>query len=111
MEANHDILVQRRTNLIAKRMMIGAAVALILISALLITVKNADPAWGRLWFLRPLIVVPLAGAMGGLFYHLMEGLRKRGGWNTIIANIISVLVYVFILWVGTILGLDGTLWD
>lgn len=111
MEANQDIFIQRRSNLIAKRMMLGAAIALVLISALLITVKNADPAWGRLWFLRPLIVVPLAGAMGGLFYHLMEGLRKRGGWNTIIANIIGVLVYVFILWVGTILGLDGTLWD
>lgn len=111
MEANHDILVQRRTNLIAKRMVVGAVIALVLISALLITVKNADPAWGKLWFLRPLIVVPLAGAMGGLFYHLMEGLRKRGGWATIIANIISVLIYVFILWIGTVLGLDGTLWD
>lgn len=111
MEANHDILVQRRTNLIAKRMITGAVIALIPISALLITVKNADPAWGKLWFLRPLIVVPLAGAMGGLFYHLMEGLRKRGGSNTIIANIIGVLVYLFIIWVGTILGLDGTLWD
>jgi len=111
MEANHDIIVQRRTNLIAKRMIIGAAIALTLISALLLTVKNANPIWGKLWFLRPLVVVPLAGAMGGLFYHLMDSLRKRGNLNNMIANIISLLVYLFILWVGTILGLDGTLWN
>ncbi len=111
MEANHDTLVQRRTNLIAKRMIVGAAIALILISALLLTIKNANPAWGKLWFLKPLVVVPLAGAMGGLFYHLMESLRKRVGWNNIIITTISILVYLFILWAGTILGLDGTLWN
>jgi len=101
----------QRSNLIAKRMLVGATLALILIAVFLYGVKNADPAWGKLWFLRPLIVVPLAGAMGGLFYHLMEGLRQRGGWSTIAANIISLLVYLFILWIGTVLGLDGTLWD
>lgn len=52
-------------------MLVGAAIALVIISVFLYGVDNAKPEWGKLWILRPLIVVPLAGSMGGLFYHMM----------------------------------------
>lgn len=99
------------SNLIAKRMLVGAAIALVIISVFLYGVDNAKTEWGKLWILRPLIVVPLAGSMGGLFYHMMDILRIRGGWNTIAANIISFIVFIIALWMGTVLGLAGTLWD
>lgn len=101
----------KRSALIAKRMLVGAAVALAIISIFLYGVEHTKPEWGKLWMLRPLIVVPLAGAMGGLFYHMMDIIRVRGGWNTIAANLISFVVYVIGLWMGTVLGLAGTLWD
>lgn len=101
----------KRSNLIAKRMLVGATVGLVIISIFLYGVENAKPEWGKLWMLRPLIVVPLAGAMGGLFYHMMDIIRVRGGWNTIAANLISFVVYIIALWMGSILGLAGTLWD
>lgn len=101
----------KRSNLIAKRMLVGAAIALVIISVFLYGVDNVKPEWGKLWMLRPLIVVPLAGSMGGLFYHMMDILRVRGGWNTIFANIISFVVFIIALWMGTVLGLVGTLWD
>ncbi|MDQ8004255.1 MAG: hypothetical protein REI64_05605 [Pedobacter sp.] len=101
----------KRSNLIAKRMLLGAAIALVIISVFLYGVDNVKPEWGKLWMLRPLIVVPLAGSMGGLFYHMMDILRVRGGWNTIVANTISFVVFIIALWMGTVLGLAGTLWD
>jgi hypothetical protein len=60
--------------------------------------------------LKPLIIVPAAGACGGLFYHLMDFLRRKGGWKKIAANLLSLVVFVVGLWLGAVLGLDGTLW-
>lgn len=93
------------------RMLIGAGLALLLISIFLMGVNNADPSWGKYWMIRPLLVVPFAGAMGGLCnYFIMTKLTKMG-LNKVVAIILSVLVCVIGLWMGFILGLDGTLWD
>jgi hypothetical protein len=94
-----------------KRMLLGAAIALVLISVFLIGVKNPDPAWGKFWMIRPLIIVPVAGAMGGLFYHIMGQYRAQSGWIKIAAWVLSVFGFIVVLWMGTVLGLDGTLWD
>jgi hypothetical protein len=92
-------------------MLLGAAIALLLIALFLLNAGAPDPAWPRFWMLRPLIIVPFAGAMGGLFYHLMHSLRAQGGWKRVLAHVLSLLVYVVGLWMGTVLGLDGTMWD
>jgi hypothetical protein len=94
---------------LGKRMLIGAAIALVLILVFILPVEP-NPAWPRFWMIRPLIIVPLAGAMGGLFYHLMDYLRRWGTWQKVVANILSLLVYIVGFWLGTVLGLAGTLW-
>jgi hypothetical protein len=91
-------------------MLIGAGIALILVT-IFMSGANADPAWGPYWMIRPLIVVPLAGATGGLFYYLMDRLRCQGGWKKLAANVISFIIYLFGLWMGTVLGFNGTLWN
>lgn len=96
---------------LGKRMLQGAGIALIPITILLLQVKDPNPDWGKLWMIRPLIVVPIAGAMGGVFYYFMDYLRYQGGWRKILANILSLIIFIIVLWMGTILGLDGTLWD
>lgn len=95
---------------LGKRMLIGAGIALVLI-LIFIAPVNPNPEWPKLWFLRPLILVPFAGAVGGLFYHLMDVLRKQGTWQKVLANVLSVIVYIIGLWMGTVLGLVGTMWD
>lgn len=94
-----------------RRMLQGAAIALVPITLLLLSVDEPNPAWPKYWMVRPLIIVPIAGAMGGLFYYFMDHLRYEGGWKKVLAILLSVIVYFIILWMGTILGLDGTLWD
>lgn len=94
-----------------RRMCIGAAIALLLIGAFLSTVRHPNPAWGTYWMVRPLIIVPLAGAAGGTFYYLMDYLGNHFGWNKIAIVLTSLFVYIIGFWLGFVLGLDGTLWN
>jgi hypothetical protein len=97
--------------LVGKRMILGATIGLVVILIFILPVKNTNPDWGKFWMIRPLIITPLAGAMGGLFYSFMDALRHKGGFKKILANIISLMIFLIGLWMGIVLGLDGTLWD
>lgn len=94
-----------------KRMLQGAAIALVLIILFLASADEADPAWPKFWMIRPLIIVPIAGAMGGAFHFFLDDLRSQGGWRKTLAILLSIVGFLIALWMGTILGLDGTMWN
>jgi len=94
-----------------KRMVVGAGIGLLLISLFLISAGEPNPEWGKLWRIKPLIIVPLAGAMGGLCNYFIVRFHNLAGMNKTIAIILSVIVFIIGLWLGTVLGLDGTYWD
>lgn len=93
----------------AKPILIGAGVGLIVISFFVFGVNAPHPEWGKLWMIRPLIITPVAGAMGGAFYAFMDHLTSKG-LNRTVAVIVSLIVFAVGLWLGTILGLAGTMW-
>ena len=93
------------------RALLGASIGLVLISVFLITAGEGDPEWHKLWMLRPLIIVPLAGAAGGVFHFFMNYFGSQLGWNKIIIAFVSLIVFIVGLWMGIVLGLDGTYWD
>lgn len=96
------------TDSILKHVIYGAGLALILIGLFLFGIDNPNPNWPEFWMLRPLIIVPLAGAMGGIWIYLCKFSLKE---KKIIANIIGILGYIIAIWLGSVLGLDGTLWN
>ena len=93
------------------RMLIGAGIAFMLMFLLLWPFDYARPEWGAYWFIRPFVVITFAGAVGGACNYFLFHWTSEGGWKRIMATLGSVVIYIFGLWVGTILGLDGTLWD
>lgn len=109
-QANHSTTHTLQPSL-GKRMLIGAGAGLALISLLLFSVKEPNPDWGALWMIRPLIVVSFAGAMAGLCNYYIFYFRSMVGINKAVALFISVMVSIIGLWMGFILGLDGTLWN
>lgn len=94
----------------AKPMLIGAAIAFLVISFFVFGVDNASPDWGKYWRIRSLIITPLAGATGGAFYAFMN-YRAIRGLNKTLAILLSLVVFIIGLWMGIVLGLDGTMWN
>ena len=108
--ANNSTSPLNQASLI-KRMLLGAGIGLLLISIFLLTADEADPEWGRFWMIRPLLIVPFAGAMGGLCNYFIIHFSNLFGINKTIAVILSVIVFIVGLFLGTVLGLDGTMWN
>ncbi|HTF20900.1 MAG TPA: hypothetical protein VK658_22655 [Chryseolinea sp.] len=96
---------------LGKQMLIGAWVGLLLISFFLMSADEPNPAWGKLWPIRPLIIVTLAGAMAGVCNYLFLHYHHRFRMSKTVAVILSVIVSLIGLWMGVVLGLDGTLWN
>ena len=96
--------------LVAKPMVIGFAIALAAISFFVFGVDEPNPAWPKFWQVKPLIITPLAGAMGGLFFSFMYFLSSRG-MNRTIAILVGLVGFLIALWLGTVLGLNGTMWN
>ncbi|MFC5269904.1 potassium transporter KefB [Adhaeribacter terreus] len=100
---------------LGKLMLIGAGFALTLILIFLIPAgwftQMPKPEWQRFWMIRPLVVVPIAGAIGGALFYVLDFLRYRGGWKTAVAYILSIVGFFVIFWLGSVFGLAGTWWD
>ena len=96
--------------LLTKRILLGAAIGLIVIS-LFVFPTEPKPEGSKLWIIRPLIIVPLAGAVGGAFSYFITQNAAQSGWKKIAAVAISLFVFLIGLWMGIVLGLDGTLWN
>ncbi len=94
-----------------KRMLLGAVIGLIIISLLVFSVDEPDPNWGKLWKIRPLIITPLAGALGILSFYLKNFIRPKKKLTIFLVFLFSALAFIVALWLGIVLGLDGTLWD
>jgi uncharacterized membrane protein YdfJ with MMPL/SSD domain len=92
-----------------KRIAQGAGIALVLVCVLLLILSRGN--------IGPLMLVPMAfvslgGALGGAFYSLMDLLRIQGGGQKIVANVLSMLVYVVLLYGSLIYALSLTgHWD
>lgn len=112
MTQQNDFLKQQiDTAQLIKRMVQGATIGLILISLFLFSADEPAPEWGPFWMVHPLIIVPLAGAMGGLCHYLIMHFYKQVGVSKTIAAICSAVVFIIGLYMGIVLGLDGTMWD
>ena len=95
---------------LALRMAIGGLIGLLFIAVFLYP-SEPDPAWGPFWWVRPFIAVPVAGAMGGAFNYLISQQTFKRRWIKVVAIIFSVFVFFVALWMGSVVGLDGTYWD
>ena len=97
--------------LLVKFMIIGAGIGLLLTALFVRTAEAGNPVWPRGWVIRPLIILPLAGAIGGAFTHYLMQLTTQGSWRRVLAVALSLVIYLVGLWIGFVLGFDGTLWN
>jgi FtsH-binding integral membrane protein len=113
MTHSNDLTTRQPTPLPAvfKQMLIGAGIGLILISIFVLGVKYPNPAWGKFWMIKPLLVTPFVGSLCGACFHIMHRLRQEYSWNRAFVICVSIFGYIIGLWLGVVLGLNGTMWD
>lgn len=93
-----------------RRIALGAGIAIVLMIIFISSVKVPDPSWGSYWYIRPIIVIAFAGAAGGAYYHFVAASHYRG-WRRGLMLVSCLIVYIVGLWLGSVIGLNGTLWD
>lgn len=111
MTRTKDFLKQLTPKSVIARMAIGALIGFALIALFIFPIKDPDPAWGSYWRVRPLIITPLVAALGFLSFYLKEYIEPKTDAGKIVVFLISAVAFLVALWMGIILGLDGTLWD
>jgi hypothetical protein len=94
-------------SVLGKRMLLGGGIALAVILFFVIGAGKGRPEWGSYWMVKPLILTPLTGAVAGASTYKFEQL----GWNKTFTIIFNIIGYLFALWIGIVLGLNGTLWN
>lgn len=109
MKIDDKMLIDTRKLLIC--VTIGGLIGLGIISMFVFGIDREDPAWGDNWRIRPLIVTPLVAALGGSAFYLVQFLKPKSLLIKIGLYAFSGFAFVVALWVGIILGLDGTLWN
>ncbi|CAM3447924.1 Potassium transporter KefB [Flavobacterium longum] len=108
---NHFSFSRQERSKLVKNALLGAVIGLAFISLIIFNVGVPKPEWGTLWRIRPILVTSLAGAAGGIFFFFMNDFTARRGWNKVVVYALSFFVFTVGLWIGAILGLDGTLWN
>jgi hypothetical protein len=98
---------QRNSPTLGKRMLIGGGIALAVILFFVTGAGKGKPEWGSYWMVKPLILTPLIGAIAGASTYKLEQL----GWNKALTIILNIIGYLFALWIGIVLGLNGTMWN
>jgi hypothetical protein len=97
---------------LTKYMLIGAGIGLGLMALFLAGADEAKAEWGKLWMVKPLIIMPLGAAGGGAcvyFLYLLFG--YQGGWKKTATIVIGIIGFIIALFLSFVLGLDGTYWN
>lgn len=92
------------------RMLFGAFIGFIIISVFVFGVDNPNPDWPANWRIKPLIFTPLVAAFGALSFYLADVIGVKGEWPKVVLFFISAILFLIALWLGTVLGLNGTMW-
>jgi hypothetical protein len=104
------------THIYKRSFLIGWSLAgfFIATGVLLLFLIGADPPnsdWASNWFLRPAIILPLAGLTGGFCAGVLSALLRVKVIGLYLAIAIGILIFLLALWMGIVLGFDGTYWN
>ncbi|HEY1025925.1 MAG TPA: hypothetical protein VGE26_12215 [Sphingobacteriaceae bacterium] len=95
-----------RNNIRLLRIVLGAGSSTLLLTFIFLTTGRADTQELR-GMIMPYLCVPVAGALAGLIFDMMEPMRRSGGFNQLLSIISSVLIYVVLFAGAFIVGMNG----
>jgi hypothetical protein len=105
--SNNPVSQPSQASLI-KPMILGTVVGLV--AFFFFSRGEAKPEWGPLWKVRPLIVLLLSGAFWGVCFNYLVR-QKYFPLSKIATVVLGVLGLLLGIWMGVVVGFDGTMWD
>ncbi len=88
--------------------LLGASAPFALLLFIILTKEDVFESW--MWV--PLILIPMGGAVGGLFFYLMGFVWFPKGNQKLIAVIFSTLLYFVAIWISAVIAFNFTgHWD
>ena len=118
MTEQNEIRHSLTNNSLGRRALQGAGIAAVLVIVFMSIifsiggVLNGKNFWQSIWQFFPLVTATFGGALGGMIYYVVVKVWGPGGWKKILATIICILVYIFLVWLSLIAGFSATgQWD
>lgn len=93
-----------------KPALIGGGIGLAIISIFIFGGGDPNQQWGPYWRIKPLLLTPIIAAISGVCAYPVANLKLQG-FLKIIAIVAAVIGFVAAVWIGIVLGLNGTMWD
>lgn len=111
-QGNNLTLRPIHTGTLRKNIFVGYGIGLVVISFFILSAHNPVPAdWGTFWMIKPLVITPLAGAAGGAYYYFARHFLYQDGWKKPLGIFLAVIGFIIAVWMGIVLGLNGTMWN
>lgn len=102
---------QVRPATIAKTMALGLILGLVIISLFVFGVNNPKQEWGTNWRMQPLILTPIVVAFGSLAFFANRIFMPQTKTAKVLLSVASIIAFIISIWLGIIIGLNGTLWN
>lgn len=108
--SNTSVTPALKSRSLLKSALIGGGIGLAVISVFVFGAGNPNPGWGAYWQIKPLLLTPIIAAIGGVCAYLVANLKTQG-FLKVLSIIAAVVGFVMAVWIGVVLGLNGTMWD
>lgn len=97
---------EKRVNVRFLRIVLGAGLATVLLTVLFLLPGSLRPG-GTGWLVFSYLVVPTAGALGGLIFDMLHPLRNRGGLGYVLSICIGAVAYAVLFTLSFLMGANG----
>lgn len=102
--------LQKNNRTLIKTLLMSFAIGFFVITMMIFPIQNPKPEWGENWKIKPLIIVPLMSVIGSIPFYFTLIRKFKSSSNKFYSTIAAILLFLICLWLGIILGLNGTLW-
>ncbi|MCH7402839.1 hypothetical protein ACFOUP_17065 [Belliella kenyensis] len=86
--------IKLSTNTLLKATSIGAIIPILYLCFIILTKEETF----EMWMLYPLIIIPIGGGLGAIFFYNMTFIWFREGVKRMFAFLLSAIVYGVMLW-------------
>ncbi len=92
-------------------LLLGAGINLIINVLFITDLDTTNSAWSPFWMVKPLTLGPLITGLGAMLAFYVVKFLINQNISKYISYFSFVAIFIISIWLGIVLGFNGTLWD